>query len=54
MKKLTIDDVDFLVLAFDYKSESKNYKNLVDHIDAKLKQAYEQGKKDATEWKQNE
>lgn len=54
MTKLTIDDVDFRVLAFrdfrvlafDYDTESKNYKNLVAHIDAKLKEAYEQGKKD--------
>lgn len=50
VEKLTIDDVDFLVLAFDYKLESKNYKNLVAYIDATLKEAYEQGKKDAAEW----
>lgn len=47
MKKLTIDEVDFMVLALRYKLKYKNYKKLVDLIDAKLKQAYEQGKKDA-------
>jgi hypothetical protein len=51
MTKLTIDCGDFYNLAQLYRWEpvdaAKPFNALIDYIDAKLAEAYEQGKKDA-------
>jgi hypothetical protein len=54
MTKLTIDCEEFYNLAQCYRWEpvdaAKPFNALIDYIDARLAEAYEQGKKDAATW----
>ena len=54
MKNLTIESEEFYNLCQCYRwwpvDAAKPFNALIEHIDARLAEAYEQGKKDATTW----